>query len=73
MEKLVKVRLFHTLAGLGFAYPKGENEMPADRAAQFVSEGIAEYVDPPQTKTAQAPPQTTEKAVSAAAKTAEKR
>lgn len=68
MEKLVKFRLFESVAGRDFAYAKGENELPADRAAQFASEGLGEHVD-----TAALPHQKAEKATSKAAGAAEKR
>lgn len=71
MQKLVKILLFDSTAGRGFAYGKGENDVPEDQARKFVSEGIARYIDQP--KTAQAPHQTAEKATNPKAKTAEKR
>ncbi len=70
MQKLVKIVLFDSTAGRGFAYGKGENEVPEDQARQFVSEGIARYVDQP--NTAAKPNERAEKPVSPAAK-AEKR
>lgn len=70
MQKLVKIRLFDSTAGRGFAYGKGENEVPEEQARQFVSEGIAEYID--QAKTATKPNERAEKPQSPAAK-AEKR
>lgn len=68
MEKTVKFRLFDSIAGRDFAYGKGEIDLPADRAAQFASEGLGEYVD-----TAALPHQKAEKATSKAAQTSEKR
>ena len=44
MEKTVKIRLFESVAGTDFAYGKGENEVPADRAAEFVRAGLGEYI-----------------------------
>ncbi len=73
MEKTIKILLFDSLAGRGFAYGKGENDVPEHLAAEWVKIGLAEYVNPPQTKTAQGPHQTAEKAISAQAKTTEKR
>ena len=70
MVKTVKIRLFDSLAGIGFAYGKGENDVQEQLAAQFVKEGLAEYVGAP---TAAKPSDLTEKAISKAAKTAQKR
>lgn len=71
MQKLVKIVLFDSTAGRGFAYGKGENEVPEDQARQFVSEGIAQYVDQP--NTAAKPSDLTQKATSKQAANAEKR
>lgn len=73
MEKTVKILLFDSLAGRGFAYGKGENDVPEHLAAEWVKIGLAEYVNPPQTKTATKPSDHSEKAISSAAKKAEKR
>lgn len=47
MSKLVKVLLFDSVAGRGFAYGKGENDLPEDKAAEFVAAGLAEYITAP--------------------------
>lgn len=66
MEKTVKILLYDSVAGLGFAYGKGENEIPAERAAEFVRAGLGEYIG-------QKPSDVSEKAISQQAKKAEKR
>ncbi len=43
MEKTVKILLFESVAGLGFAFGKGENEVPEKLAADLVKSGLAEY------------------------------
>ena len=74
MEKTLRIRLFQSAAGRDFAYGKGENDVPEERAREFIRAGLAELVEPPKgASTAQAPHQTAEKAVSPAAKKAEKR
>lgn len=67
MANLVKVLLFDSVAGLGFAYGKGENDLPEDKAAEFVAAGLAEYITTPK------PSDLAEKATSKQATRAEKR
>lgn len=67
MPNLVKVLLFDSVAGLGFAYGKGENEIPEDRAAEFVAAGLGQYITAPK------PSDLSEKATSKQAARAEKR
>lgn len=43
MSKLVSVILKDSIAGLNFAYAKGENEVPEHLAAEWVRVGLAEY------------------------------
>ncbi len=71
MEKLVKIRLFDSTAGTGFAYGKGENEIPESLAKRFVASGLGEYIGEP--KQAPTPANLAERAVSQQAKKAEKR
>ena len=72
MENTVKIRLFDSTVGNDFAYGKGINDVPADRAAILVRDGLAEYVEA-QPKTAAKPSDLSEKATSKPAAKAEKR
>lgn len=66
---MAKILLYDSVAGLNFAYAKGENDnVPEKIAADLVKAGLAEYVG-----AAKAPYQTAEKAISPQAKKAEKR
>lgn len=72
MEKTVKIRLFNSVVGTGFAYGKGENDLPESLARDFVASGLGEYVvEPP--KIATKPHERAENAASQQAKKAEKR
>ena len=74
MEKTLRIRLFQSTAGRDFAYGKGENDVPEERAREFIRAGLAELVEPSKgLSTAQAPHQTAEKGISQQAKAAEKR
>jgi len=68
MEKTVKILLFESVAGRGFAYGKGENDVPEKIASDLVKARLAEYVGP-----AALPHQKAEKATSKAAGAADKR
>ena len=65
---MAKILLYDSIAGLHFAYAKGENEVPDKLAAEWVKCGLAEYIG-----AAKSPHQTAEKAISQQAKKAEKR
>lgn len=41
---MVKILLKESVAGLNFAYAKGENEVPDKLAAEWVKCGLAEYI-----------------------------
>lgn len=41
---MVKILLKESVAGLNFAYAKGENEVPDQLAAEWVRCGLAEYI-----------------------------
>lgn len=68
MSKLVTIILKQSVAGRGFAYGKGINEVPEHLADEWVRVGLAEY--PNQAKP---PHQTAQTATSPQAKKAEKR
>lgn len=68
MEKTVNILLFESVAGRGFAFGKGENEVPEKIAADLVKAHLAEYIG-----AAAQPHQKAEKATSKAAQNAEKR
>lgn len=65
---MAKILLKESIAGLNFAYAKGENEVPDQLATEWVKVGLAEYIG-----AAKTPHQTAEKAISQQAKKAEKR
>lgn len=72
---MAKILLYDSIAGLHFAYAKGENEVPDKLAAEWVKCGLAEYIG-----AAKKSPidggrgvETAEKAISQQAKKAEKR
>lgn len=67
------IRLLTSVTG-GVEYAAGwEGEVPDHIADDLIQAGHAEPINPPQTKTAQPPHQTSEKAISHQAKKAEKR
>lgn len=64
MEKTIKVLLFDSVAGRGFAYGKGENDIPESIARDLIKSGLAAIVGQKASETAEkpaSPAQTAEK------------
>ena len=55
MEKLVRVLLLNSVVGTGFAYGKGENDIPESIARDLIKSGLAAIVGQKPSETAEKP------------------